>query len=341
MVVTLMYDVIIVGGGPVGLFSARLIEKKLNVLVLEKNKTVGHKACSGLISPNLKSFIPIKKRFLDNIVKSAILHLPFNKIIELEKKEGVYVINRKEFSDFLLSRLKSHVRFESKVDSLKMRKDSVEAVLKNGNVKSKMIIGCDGANSVVRNHFNVVPNEMVNGIAALKEEENYDDFVEIWLDVEKLKDGFFWKIPRGENTEYGAFGTVNFEMLEKFFGIKNYKRNAAPIPIGPVKSYFQRVILLGDAAGVAKPWSGGGIIYGFTCAQAAEKIISKAFEKGLFTENFLKQYEDLWKERLWKNISAGMFFRDVLKHSTNKWLYNFAEKMSIDHFDGIDMDFPF
>jgi len=336
-----MYDLAIVGGGAVGLFSASLLERKFNVIVLEKEGNIGHKPCSGLISSNLKKFIHIKEDFVDHKVKRAVVHFPFNKSIELKKHEHVYVVNRKKFDRFLASRLSSEVRLHSKVSSLKFESEFVKVSTTREIFKSRVILGCDGANSVVRRFFNEKPKEIVNGLIATTEEKNYEDFVEIWFDLDILSDGFFWKIPRGETTEYGAIGSVNFEILEKFFGIKNHKKEAAPIPIGPVKSYFNRTLLIGDAAGTTKPWSGGGVIYGFTCAEIASRILDEAFRKNNFTENFLKRYETEWRKKLGKNIGFGMLFREMLKEMSNKELSGLVEKISKNNLNKFDMDFPF
>jgi geranylgeranyl reductase family protein len=335
-----MYDVVIVGGGAVGLFTASLLEKKLNLIVLEEHKNIGHKVCSGLISTNLRKFVPIKNGFIEHKVTKAVLHFPYNKTIELRKSDVAYIINRKKFDEFLASRLESEIKLGVKVKDIKFERDGVEIVTSKDNLKSKVVLGCDGAYSFVRRCLGEKPKEIVNGLIAVKNQQNYDDFVEMWFDLEILKDGFFWKIPRGETTEYGALGSVNFEMIEKFFNIKDYNKGAAPIPIGPVKSYSNRVLLIGDAAGTTKPWSGGGIIYGFTCAEIASKIILKAFEKNNFTEDYLRTYEAEWKKKLGKSIAMGMVFREMLKEMSNKELSILVEKMSGANLNKLDMDFP-
>jgi flavin-dependent dehydrogenase len=105
------------------------------------------------------------------------------------------------------------------------------------------------------------------GVQLFKKE--ISDEVEIW----PLRNGFCWKIPKGEYLEYGALG--NKDSLKKDFenfclsqGISfDWKEvKSALVPQGLVFSEDKNVALCGDALGLTKPWSGGGIIWGFKAA---------------------------------------------------------------------------
>ena len=162
------------------------------------------------------------------------------------------------------------------------------------------------------------------------------DHVDMWYDS-KLNGGFFWKIPRGERTEYGMLGSkASFSQIEKFFRIKGYEKAAGPIPMGMVKTYYNRMLLMGDAACQVKPWSGGGVIYGFTAAQAAARVL----EKGDFSEEGLKAYEDAWKEKLAKPITMGLMFREFYKEMDSEQLEMVFRKLKETELNGLDMDFP-
>lgn len=180
-----------------------------------------------------------------------------------------------------------------------------------GVYKAQVLIGCDGANSVVARHFGSMPKKLLQGVIAVTREENYSDYVEILVEKSLARDGFFWKIPRGKTTEYGMFaGRADFRSLEKFFSIKRpYERRAGLIPMGPGKTYFPRTLLVGDAAGMAKPWSGGGVIWGFTAARIAAKVVVQAFQERDFSESFLARYERGWKKAFGRQIQVGMLGR--------------------------------
>ncbi len=176
---------------------------------------------------------------------------------------------------------------------------------------------------------------------AIIEERNNSDFVELWFDKDLIPDGFFWKIPRGESVEYGMLSmSAKFQDLEKFFRLKSYKKRAGLIPIGLQKTYFPRTLLVGDAAGQVKPWSGGGVIYGLTCAGIASDVIKKAFEEKNFSEEFLSQYETRWRKEIGKNITLGLMFREFYKDLNSEDLEKFFKGLKRKSLDELDMDFP-
>lgn len=336
-----MYDVIIVGAGPVGLYTANILEKNLKVLVLERAREIGKKACSGLYSSNLHKIIKFDKNWIEHKVKGARFHSPLGTTIYV-RKSGVaaYVVDREAFNNGLAKRVKSKIIKNCTVKSIGI-KDHVTCHTTKGVYEAKLIIGCDGASSVVRKHFGEEPKEIVNGLIAMVKKKNLSDSVDLWFDAKKLPDGFYWKIPRGKTIEYGMLGSkVTYTDLEKFFKIKKYEKHAAFIPIGPCKTYFDRALLIGDAAGITKPWSGGGIMYGFVCAQVARDVIFDAFEAEDFSEKNLRAYETGWKKILGRNIMIGMSFRWIFRRINNRFLdilFKLFQKMKNSK---KDMDFP-
>ncbi len=336
-----MHDVVIVGAGAVGLYLSGLL-KGMNVVVLDKNKEIGKKADSGLYSANLRKFVPLDKKWTEHKIVSANLHSPEGEIIELKKQStAAYVVDRERFTRWLAGRSGGEIRLNVSVNSVDI-KDRVVIKTNRGVLESRMLIGCDGANSAVRRHFGVQPEEIINGIIGITKERNRNTFVDLFFDKKRINDGFFWKIPRGETTEYGALGkNVNYRHLEGYFGIRDYEKRAAFMNVGLIKTFFHRALLVGEAACQVKPWSCGGVIYGFTCAGIARDVIMEAFECGDFSENFLKKYDDMWKERLGKAIKLGMMFRKKLKESDNARLESyFRWGKRLGFLNKLDMDFP-
>ena len=344
------YDVIIVGAGPVGLYTAKLCEERgIKALVLEEDETIGKPDhCSGLISTNLNDFVKIDRSWIDHKVNGAVIYSGGKNSksrISLKKPTTVaYVINREKFDKHLSKELKSKIMMKSRVVSVKISKDFVEVITDRASHKAKLVIGCDGVNSIVAKQLGSRPNEFVKGIILLTKGKNTDDFVEMWFDKNSTKDGFLWKIPRGKTTEYGMMSSdANFVELEKYFKIKPsivLKRKASTIPIGPRKTYFNRAILIGDAAAQVKPWSGGGVVYGLTCAKIAVDVIKDALQKNDFSEDALEIYENKWKNAIGKNIVAGLMFREFYKESSPEEIERVFGIMKKCNINFLDMDFP-
>ena len=142
-------------------------------------------------------------------------------------------------------------------------------------------------------------------------------------------------------TEYGMLsGNASFQKLGRFFRLRHYEKRAGLIPIGLQKTYFPRTLLVGDAAGQVKPWSGGGVIYGLTCAGIACDVIERAFEEKNFSENFLREYEDRWMKEIERQIKFGLIFRELYKDMGSEDVEKLFDKLSKKGSFDMDMDFP-
>jgi len=338
-----MDDVIIIGAGPAGLSCAKHLKREgFSVKILEEHKEVGLPVqCSGLVSWNLKKFVKIDKKIVERIVNKALIHSPSGHVLEIEKRKPVYVIDRHEFDKSLARDFKEELLLDTKVNSVSFREDHVLLETNNGEFKTKIIVGADGPNSIAGRHFNVTP-EIKTGLIAITNERPAHNNVELFYN-RKITENFLWKIPRKNGTEYGMMGSVcKVSALKNFFGLKDCEISAGPIPIKPAKrTYFNRCLLLGDAAGQTKPWSGGGVIYSLLCSKIAASVITEAFDKNNFSSDFLKKYEEEWKKSIGNQIFVGSLWNRFLEKSNNYILDLFFHSVRFLKWDLLDMDFLF
>ncbi len=159
------------------------------------------------------------------------------------------------------------------------------------------MIGCDGALSAVRQSLNLPNPEFRIGIQGFIDKEDHSSFVETW----PVKNGFIWKIPRGKETEYGIIAKPKEAkiLFEKFLEKNNLrleKIKSALIPQGLIIPSNASITLCGDAVGLTKPWSGGGVIWGLMAAD----LLLKNFP------DFLKYQKELKKLFLPKIILSKL-----------------------------------
>ena len=84
------------------------------------------------------------------------------------------------------------------------------------------------------------------------------------------------------------------------------------LPLGPVpKTYADRVVAVGDAAGLVKPTTGGGIYYGLLSGLIASEILGDALTRDRLGESSLRRYETRWRRRLGPEIRVGLAFRRI------------------------------
>src|SRR5262249_80188 len=91
------------------------------------------------------------------------------------------------------------------------------------------------------------------------------------------------------------------------------------LPIGPIaRTYAPRVLAIGDAAGLVKATTGGGIYYSILSASLAAETLSEAFSQGDFSAASLSTYEERWRAVLGQEFSAQMKLRRIANRLTDQ-----------------------
>ncbi len=345
-----MHDLAVVGAGPVGSYLASLCAGRMDTIVLEEHGEAGGKACSGLVSPRFIEMIPkkVKGAVIEHEVKGARITFMGTTLEFRKNATAAYVVNRNLMDRMLAEHASdcgADVRFGEKVMRADQTAEKVRLWTPKHDFESRFAAGCDGAGSAVSRMIGANAPEVLNGLIIHQKKENFSDTVEMWFDKSLVKDGFFWKIPRGSATEYGCIGyRLSFPILEKFFSLEPSdasERSAAPVPIGIKKTYENRTILVGDAASQTKPWSGGGLAYGFLAAKEASEIIANAVRTDDVSK--LSLYEAAWKRIMVKDINAGLMLREIYRDLDLGAITSFmdrAESLKKES-NRIDFDFPF
>jgi len=253
----------IIGAGITGLYLAwKLSEKGENVSVFERREKIGKEACSGLVSERILEFVPESKNLIKNRIENVLIHFP-RRTMEIKFSKTLFVINHFEL-DNLVADL-------AKKAGAKIILNHPVTDIPEGFDK---VIGCDGASSKIRELLKMKSPDFYLGIKGDVEKSDSSNFVETW----PTESGFIWKIPRGSEREYGIMEKTEnakryFEEFLKKNNIILQKVNSALIPRGLAIPSNDKITLCGDAVGLTKPWSGGGVIWGLFAAN----ILLKTF----------------------------------------------------------------
>lgn len=281
----------IVGCSITGSYLAWKLSKKYDVTVFEKNKAIGEKPCSGLVSERIWNFIPRKDELIENHIDEAIVHF-IGKNIRLKFHPSMLVLNRKLLDEYVYKLAKENgakILLENEVKRIYILKNKKPQVLADKLYEFDYLLGCDGFNSIVRRTLGIKDPEFKLGIYTIANKRNKTSSV----DVYPSKNGFGWIIPRGSHTEYGLMEKVNeaknsFERFCKSRKINPQKIYSHIISEGLVKAGKGRTALCGDAIGLTKPMSGGGIIWGLT---ACEVLIKKFPDFSKYNEEMKRFFE--------------------------------------------------
>jgi digeranylgeranylglycerophospholipid reductase len=280
------FDYIIIGAGPSGSYLAeKLASKGFNVGLCDKKKIIGKPLqCTGLLTKELEKFVDVKENFVKNVTNKVNL---FSKNESLSIKSKEYVVDRFKFDNYLLKKAKnSGVKIFLNNEFKGVKKNKV--ILSNNTLKTKTLIGCDGPLSKVNKHFNIIKNMkyFLGKQYIIKNKTNINNY-KVYFD-EKFKDFFAWSVP--VTKKLSRVGIASKEMnnvnnkLDYFIKSRKIKgkiieTNAGLIPLfNPFNSNYKKIndlniYLFGDASGLVKATTGGGLIPAFKSINESMKNI--------------------------------------------------------------------
>jgi digeranylgeranylglycerophospholipid reductase len=349
-----MYDVIIVGGGPAGSRVAYgLAAKGHKVLVLEKQGRPGKKsACTGIISQECAGAFDIEDSVVLRKVNSATLFSPSGKQLRLQREGNqACILDRAAFDTIMAERARqagAAYSFNRRVTDIIVAKNQVAiAIDRRGKVET-----IAGRVAVIASGFSPgLPGRLGLGgfkdfaIGAQAEVEalNLDEVEAYFGD---MAPGFFaWLVPitpplaKAGLLSRGNPGAYLKEWLSELaikgkIASADVRINYGGIPLRPPsRTYGERLIAVGDAAGQVKPTTGGGIYYGLISADIAAAVLYQALEDDDLSAKRLARYEQAWRKRLGRELRTGYWFRKLFERLSDRQidrLFEIVKRAGID-----------
>jgi len=84
------------------------------------------------------------------------------------------------------------------------------------------------------------------------------------------------------------------------------------------RTYASRLLAVGDAAGLVKPTTGGGIYYSLVTGRIAAETLDEALRADDLRDARLRRYEVQWRERLGAEIRIGLAFRKLVSRMNDR-----------------------
>ena len=344
-------DVVVVGSGPSGSFSALTAAKMgVEVIVCEEHEEIGLPShCPGHISiKGLKRLgLRLPARVVENEISGVVFYSPSGKDFRVRLACPVtYVINRAMFDKHLAQIAEdagAKFLLGTRVESLLSDKGFVRGVsLRSGeNLISKMVIDAEGCASTFLKQAGLQTFDRSLVVNAVNYEVDHvddvqEDVVEVYLG-QKYAPGFFaWIIPRRNGSAKIGLATRignAREYLKHFLNVhpvarrklrsilvKNPSYHLIPLG-GPIaKTYHNGFLAVGDAASQVKPTTGGGIIMGLTCGKIAAETACQALQQDDFSESFLSKYQQRWQHAIGFDMSVMKRIRLMLNRLSDQRL---------------------
>lgn len=328
------YDIAIIGAGPSGCACAlALYNSGLRVVIIDKDIFPRHKICGDAI-PSLAfkamDYINIewgkKMRVFSkkSQIHSSKIFAPGGKSLTLNWVLDTYNSKRINFDDFLFNLVKSETNtiiFENR--RLKQITKGIENVcceFQDGfQLTASIVIGCDGANSIVRRNLcepdtldirsSAAVRSYFSGVEGVKETVNEFHF------FDDLKPGYFWIFPLDNGLVNVGFGIsqnkdnknpINLrDSLNKIITsypsiaprfknaklLDNIKGFGLPLWLRKKTISGERFMLCGDAASLIDPLQGHGIDKGMWSGIFAANQAKECIKSSNFTGKFMGQYD--------------------------------------------------
>ncbi len=300
---TIMFDVAVVGSGPAGATAARtLAEQGRKVALLEREVLPRYKTCGGGLVARAFDILPQEVRgVVERSYEVAELHLLDRDMHFRAVRTAPFIsMTMRDRLDQLLATAAvssgAELRAPCRVTGLHPEREGIRLDTDRGAVTASFVIAADGAGSDVARLAGWTDGRHL--IPALEYEVQVDGATldrftgAPRFDVGVVPYGYAWVFPKAAHLSVGVLtahrGPINLHRhLEDYLRViglvpQSMQRHGFVIPIRPRSGPLARgrVLLTGDAAGLADPLTAEGISLAARSGRLAAEAIDGAWEAG-------------------------------------------------------------
>lgn len=297
------FDVAVVGAGPAGAVAAREVARAgLAVCLVEREALPRYKTCGGGLVRRAARGIEVE---LDGAIERDVHAIELQLLdarlgFRVEREEPlVRMAMRAQLDARLCDAAReagAELVSECRVEGLDEERGALVLRTSRGDVRARYAIGCDGALSALARLAHFPPHP--HSVPALESElcvprERFERFASsARFDFGGIERGYAWVFPKREHLSVGILSTrrgarelkAELERYLARLGIEPIEAREdhgfvipiAPRPGPPMRG---RVMLCGDALGLADPITCEGISNAIRSAQLAAEAVASAFDE--------------------------------------------------------------
>jgi len=326
-------DVLVVGGGPAGLYAGeRLARRGLSTLVCEEHTLVGDPVhCTGVLATESFDVLGLPRDATLNALTTAQFVSPSGITISYTTPTPLAsVIDRGAFDRTLAARAQAagaDVRTATRATLVETGPAAVRAQVGDEWVSARLLILACGANYVFQRRVGLgLPRAYLHSAQREVPASTPGD-VELHFGRDIAPNGFAWAVPvvRGASTfvrvgvmtsrdPVGCYSRMLARIADRW-GIDDCEQPPRQkiLPLGAIdRTYADRTLVIGDAAGMVKPTTGGGIHYSVWSAALAADVAVDALAADRLDAAALASYERQWRDRLGEEFAEQRSLRDLV-----------------------------
>lgn len=339
------YDVVVVGAGPSGSLAAREAAKNgSSVLLIEKRQEIGDpvRCAEGIGYPRVSDYIKFSEKSICTEIRKSTIVAPDGTELKLGSSDPNmkgYILERKIFDRELAneaSKAGAEVRVKTSATGLIIENGQVCGVRvrhldSEQEIRCKVVIGADGVESKVGRWAGLdttLPLKNVESCVQylVSEIQVNQDEIKIYMGNDIAPGGYLWIFPKGGNKANIGIGLLGsrvrenarpIDYLNKFIEKKFPEGKILEMHFGGVpvsgqmdKFYGNGFMLVGDAARLVDPVTGGGIATAIISGYLAGQRAAQAVKVGDFSEKFFKQYQKSWEKEFKKEFKRNIILKE-------------------------------
>jgi geranylgeranyl reductase family protein len=363
------YDVLIVGAGPAGAACAiQLAQSNLSVCIVDKSLFPRDKICGDAISIDVASqLVKLTGGLYESFLKhkhkvtsyGIRLYAPDRSHIDIPiASDGYpgYVCQRVDFDNILVEQVRAipNVKMieNCDVESLVIDPEGASVKTNQGSIRAKLVIGADGAHSVIAKSIGGTRPQRKHYSAGLRiyyENVSFPaprNLIELHF-FNELLPGYLWIFPLPDNKANVGLGMLSSTVAERKLNIKKIldelihqdpklqqrfkdaKRlenvKGYGLPLGSKKRSLSgnRLLLVGDAASLIDPVTGEGIANAIRSGRVAGDHTIRCFLANDFSASFNRKYDQEIYRRLGAELRLSTQLQRLCRYP---WLLNLIVK---------------
>jgi len=335
-----MYDVVVIGAGITGSYTAReLARLGHSVAVAERQPEPGYKtSCTGIVSRACLDMLPGSSSAIQREARSATVFSPAGNHVRIEREDTqAYILDRPSLDRLVAeqaAQMGVEYFFSTPATSLRSGERGVNIKAEQGLRPLELsaracVIACGTAPGLIKQIGLGSIREFAHGAQAEVTCGN-TDAVEVYSG-KRIAPGFFaWLVPTVpgrakagllSNRNPGRAIASFLEYLESRGKILPAKHGISfgSIPLKPLaRTYSQRILIVGDAAGQTKPTTGGGIYFGLLCAETAVRTLDESLKGDDLSGKRLALYQKRWHKILKHELAIDYWAHRFYQSLTDK-----------------------